>query len=60
MKSFALTEEIPVKESVDVLVVGGGPAGFSAAFAAARRGAKTRSSSFQLPGASPRRRPRHI
>ncbi len=41
MKSFALTEEIPVKESVDVLVVGGGPAGFSAAFAAARRGAKT-------------------
>ena len=33
--------EIPVKENVDVLVVGGGPAGFSAAVSAARKGVKT-------------------
>ena len=32
---------IPVVDSVDVLVVGGGPAGVSAAIAAAREGAKT-------------------
>lgn len=32
---------IPVKHEVDVLVIGGGPAGFSAAVNAARRGAKT-------------------
>jgi flavin-dependent dehydrogenase len=33
--------EVPVADEVDVLVVGGGPAGVSAAFAAARMGAKT-------------------
>lgn len=34
-------KQIPVAEEVDVLVVGGGPAGFSAAVCAAREGAKT-------------------
>lgn len=34
-------KQIPVKQEVDVLVVGGGPAGFSAAVGAARKGAKT-------------------
>ncbi|KTD85446.1 FAD-dependent oxidoreductase [Paenibacillus etheri] len=34
-------KSIPVKHEVDVLVIGGGPAGFSAAVNAARRGAKT-------------------
>lgn len=33
--------EVPVYDEVDVLVCGGGPAGFSAAVAAARAGAKT-------------------
>ncbi len=33
--------DIPIIEEVDVLVVGGGPAGFSAAINAARTGAKT-------------------
>ena len=33
--------ELPVAYDVEVLVVGGGPAGVGAAFAAARRGAKT-------------------
>jgi glycine/D-amino acid oxidase-like deaminating enzyme len=35
------TREIPVAEPVDVLVVGGGPAGIAAAVAAARAGART-------------------
>lgn len=35
------SRQVPVKASVDVLVVGGGPAGFSAAVAAARNGANT-------------------
>lgn len=35
------TKEIPIKLEVDVLVVGGGPAGFSAAVNAARQGART-------------------
>ncbi len=33
--------EVPIYDEVDVLVCGGGPAGFSAALAAARAGAKT-------------------
>lgn len=33
--------EIPIMDQVDVLVVGGGPAGFGAALSAARLGAKT-------------------
>ena len=36
-----ISTEIPVIDQVDVLVVGGGPAGVAAALAAARRGAKT-------------------
>ncbi len=36
-----INTEIPVVDQVDVLVVGGGPAGVTAALAAARRGAKT-------------------
>lgn len=35
------SKQIPVKAEVDVLVVGGGPAGFSAAVCAARQGVKT-------------------
>ena len=35
------SKRIPVKAEVDVLVVGSGPAGFSAAVSAARQGAKT-------------------
>lgn len=35
------SKDIPVKAEVEVLVVGGGPAGFSAAVNAARKGAKT-------------------
>ena len=35
------TREIPVVRDVDVIVVGGGPAGLTAAIAAARNGAKT-------------------
>lgn len=34
-------KDIPIKEEVQVLVVGGGPAGFSAAINAARQGVKT-------------------
>ncbi|MBD2868915.1 FAD-dependent oxidoreductase [Paenibacillus arenilitoris] len=34
-------QEVPVSREVDVLVVGGGPAGIAAAIAAARNGAKT-------------------
>jgi len=36
-----INTEIPVIDQVDVLVVGGGPAGVAAALAAARRGART-------------------
>jgi hypothetical protein len=42
MNGYIETERIlPMRETVDVLVVGGGPAGFSAAVSAAREGAKT-------------------
>ena len=34
-------KQIPIKAEVDVLVIGSGPAGFSAALSAARLGAKT-------------------
>ena len=34
-------EKLSKREGVDVLVVGGGPAGTAAAFAAARMGART-------------------
>ena len=36
------SREVPLRDDVDVLVCGGGPAGFSAALTAARAGAKTR------------------
>ena len=35
---FEEAREIPVRAEVDVLVVGGGPAGIMAAYAAARKG----------------------
>lgn len=38
--SYRYTREIPVEENIDVLVAGGGPAGYSAAISAARLGAR--------------------
>jgi hypothetical protein len=40
MQTYRLTRDIPVDESFDVLVAGGGPAGSAAAVSAARLGAK--------------------
>ena len=40
MTTHRLTREIPVDESYDILVAGGGPAGTAAAVCAARLGAK--------------------
>ena len=41
MRTVRLEKNIPVAGSYDVVVCGGGPAGFIAAIAAARQGAKT-------------------
>ena len=41
MTHHAYNKQIPVAEALDVLVVGGGPAGIAAAVAAARNGART-------------------
>lgn len=41
MKNESLLKEIPVTSKADVVVAGGGPAGFAAAIAAARSGADT-------------------
>ena len=40
MATHRLTRDIPVDESYDILVAGGGPAGTAAAVCAARLGAK--------------------
>lgn len=51
MKTITQTREIPVTGSYDVVVCGGGPAGWVAAVAAARSGAKTAMiEQFGFPG----------
>lgn len=42
VNTHSYSKSIPVQDPVDVLVIGGGPSGISAAIAAARTGAKTR------------------
>lgn len=41
MRNYSLTKEIPLNDSYEVIVVGGGPAGCTAAAAAAREGSQT-------------------
>ena len=41
MNTILYTRQLPIKESYDVIVCGGGAAGIGAAFAAAQKGAKT-------------------
>lgn len=41
MRTITYTRDLPVKDNFDVMVAGGGMAGFSAAVNAARKGAKT-------------------
>ncbi|MDD2706856.1 MAG: FAD-dependent oxidoreductase [Verrucomicrobiae bacterium] len=41
MKSHSYSRRLPITKTTDVLVVGGGPAGFAAAISASRMGAKT-------------------
>lgn len=52
MKTIAeINKEIPITHEVDVLVVGGGPAGIGAAISAARLGAKVLIvGAVQIPG----------
>ena len=40
MSTYRITRDIPLDESYDILVAGGGPAGTAAAVSAARLGAK--------------------
>lgn len=40
-RTYKITEELPITYDVDILVVGGGPAGVSAAFSASRLGMDT-------------------
>jgi len=55
---LAPSEEIPVLSDVDVLVIGGGPAGLAAALAAVREGARTLLvEQFAASGVAPRRLP---
>lgn len=41
MRTYTFQKVIPVRDEIDVLVVGAGPSGFAAAIAASRNGAKT-------------------
>ena len=41
VRSIEISKQVPIVGNYDVVVCGGGPAGFIAAIAAARSGAKT-------------------